>query len=87
LSEISEQESNQTGAEAMILLNSISTFEFLFNITAVLSLTKMLSLQLQEKGAGISNLRLKIDAVTDSLKGQSSILRVYGMKLMLLVSN
>ena len=71
LSEISEQESNQTGAEAMILLNSISTFEFLFSITAleaVFSLTNMLSVQLQEKGADISNLRLKIDAVTDSLK-------------------
>ena len=71
LSEISEQESNQTGAEAMILLNSISTFEFLFSITAleaVFSLTNMLYVQLQEKGADILNLRLKIDAVTDSLK-------------------
>ena len=61
--EISEQE-YQTGAEAMILLKSISTFE-LFSITALESvfiLTNMLSIQF------ISNLQLKITAVTDSLK-------------------
>ena len=71
LNEISEQESNHTGAEAMILLRSISCFEFLFSITileSVFSLVNILSTQLQERGADISNLQLKINAVVDSSK-------------------
>ena len=71
LNEINEQESNQTGAEAMILLKSVTTFEFIFSITileSVFSLTNMLSKQLQERGADISNLQLKVNAVIDTLK-------------------
>ena len=55
----------------MILLRSISCFEFLFSITileSVFSLVNILSTQLQEQGADISNLQLKINAVVDSLK-------------------
>ena len=62
---------NQTGAEAMILLKSVATFEFIFSITileSVFSLTNMLSKQLQERRADISNLQLKVNAVIDTLK-------------------
>ena len=85
LSEIGEEEPNQTGAQASILLKNISTFHFLFTITALESvfvLTNLLSKHLKEQGADILEIEIKIQAVLDSLKlkRNEQTSRDFGMK-------
>ena len=75
LKQISKTEANQSGANAAMILKNISTFEFILNVTvleSVLSLTNLLSKQFQERGADISALHSKVQAVVDSLKVKRS---------------